>query len=88
MACYTWRTDVATGKIDYPDYEGVDAVADIVDWLISEREWSPLDSAQERRDIADGARLVIRNQDGDVIFRRYDEREHRQDMIESGEVWP
>lgn len=57
MSRYAWRTDAASGTVIASSIDA--AVAQ----LVAEREWAALDSAQEQRDIADGAWLLVRSDD-------------------------
>jgi hypothetical protein len=50
---YAWATDAASGHIDADNPQAA------LSMLIDQGEWAPLDSSRERRDIADGAWIMI-----------------------------
>lgn len=64
MTTYTFRTDAAHGEIEATDEH--EALAN----LIAAKEWAPVDSTREQRDIADGAWLTIFDADGVPALQR------------------
>ena len=61
---FTWNTDAAKGTIAASDADAAVAA------LVEQREWAEIDSARERRDIADGAFLLVRDDAGCIVVQR------------------
>jgi hypothetical protein len=64
MSNYYWTTDAASG------YLTAESMDEAVSSLVTQGEWSDIDSAKEAREIADGATLLVRNQETLEEFRR------------------
>lgn len=64
LKTFSWRTDAASGKIEAATAQQV------FNQLVWEREWADIDTDREQRDIADGAWLLISNDDGTEAMSR------------------
>ena len=68
---YSWRTDAANGDMFiHDDMIVTEAIDCVIDVLVGDREWSPIGSAGESRDLADGAYFFIRDEDGVIVYTR------------------